>query len=72
MRAQRQSTLSSDLWENKPYRTGICVVCGEEFQTKAIKERIYCGSACGQRARYWRRARELETERERRQEGRLF
>ena len=63
--ARRQRALNAEMWEHRPHRTQVCIVCGEDYQCRSARESFYCSNKCWLRA-YRRR------ERERQLEGRLF
>ena len=43
------------LWEERKPETRVCVICGEEYQSRSMRESFYCSNACQCKARYQRR-----------------
>lgn len=60
---QRMGVLNAGLWDGRRYRTEVCTVCGEEYQTRALQESIYCSNKCNLRAFRRRRREEREAAR---------
>lgn len=52
-------------WAQREPETRVCVICGNEYQTKAARQTFYCGKACNEAAKRQRK-------KERELEGRLF
>lgn len=42
------------LWAERKPRTCVCVICGEKYQTRSMRESFYCSNACQCKAAYRR------------------
>lgn len=63
---------NAKLWAVREPETCVCTVCGEEYQSRCVGKKLYCGKRCAWRARNQRRREETQERRRRREEGLLF
>jgi len=55
------SRTSAGWWEQRVPKTYVCVVCGDEYESRAVGASLYCGKKCRKKAYHARKMRKSPT-----------
>jgi hypothetical protein len=61
-----------EFWAQREPDTFVCGECGEEYRSRAVGKKSYCGKECRQKVHIRRKRERRHEERRLREEGRLF